>query len=128
MKVGILQFELLLRDSHSLKDKRRVVKSLKDRLHREHLVAVAEVAAHEQRNVAVMGLACVSADGGYIAALLDRITAKLERLEDATLGEISREILSEDQIAGQPVDDQGEPLWTPDERRDTEAGADGQEN
>ena len=43
MVVGILQFELLVPGATSLKDKRRVVKSVKDRLHREHLVSVAEV-------------------------------------------------------------------------------------
>ncbi len=42
--VGILQFELLIRQRRSLKDKRRVVRSVRDRLHREHLVSVAETA------------------------------------------------------------------------------------
>jgi uncharacterized protein YlxP (DUF503 family) len=93
MVIGILQFELIIHGSESLKDKRRVVRSVKDRLHRQHLVAVAEVGAQDVLNVAVMGLACVGADGGRVGEVLDKITAKLRALGDAELGEISRQIV-----------------------------------
>src|ERR1041384_8063343 len=63
MVIGLLQFELVIHGSESLKDKRRVVRSVKDRLHREHMVAVAEVASQEVLNLAVLGLACVGSDG-----------------------------------------------------------------
>ena len=49
MVVGILQIEVSIDGSTSLKDKRRVVSSLKDRLHREHQVSVAEVDLLERR-------------------------------------------------------------------------------
>ena len=54
MIVGILQFELLIHHAESLKDKRRVVHSVKDKLHREHQVSVAEVAHQENMRVAVI--------------------------------------------------------------------------
>jgi len=93
MVVGVLQFELLIPWAESLKDKRRVVRSVKDRLHRQHLVSVAEVSAQDVLNVARMGLAVVTNDGAHAASLLDRIEAKLRGMTDAELGETSREIL-----------------------------------
>lgn len=41
--IAVLSLELRLDESHSLKDKRQVVKSLKDRLRARHNVAVAEI-------------------------------------------------------------------------------------
>jgi uncharacterized protein YlxP (DUF503 family) len=101
MVIGILQFELLIRGAGSLKDKRRVVSSLKDRLHREHLVSIAEVALQDNMNVARLALALVGSDGKHVGQTLDRITAKLQALHDAELSSMSREVLHEPQ--GQPV-------------------------
>ncbi len=108
MIIGTLQFELLIHDAESLKDKRRVVKSLKDRLHREHLVSIAETAALENPARAVMGLAVVGADGKRIAATLDRVTAKLRALTDAELGACTRELIhgtvqDDDAVSEDPV-------------------------
>ena len=93
MIIGVLQFELLIHGSESLKDKRSVVKSVKDRLHREHMVAVAEVASHEILNQAILGLAVVGNDGAVIGSTLDRITEKMRSLRDAELGFTRRELL-----------------------------------
>lgn len=93
MVVGILQFELHIHDAESLKDKRRVISSVRDRLHREHLVSVAEVAAQDTLNLAVMGLALVGNEGGHIGRTLDSITAKLRALGDAELGLTSRRLI-----------------------------------
>lgn len=90
MLIGTLQLELLIHGAESLKDKRRVVRSLKDRLHREHLVSVAEVARHDAPQVAVIGLALVGHDGHAVSASLDRILAKVRALVDAELGEVTR--------------------------------------
>lgn len=93
MVIGVLQFELLIHDAGSLKDKRRVVRSVKDRLHREHLVAVAEVGTLEALNVATMAVALVGTDGAKVGSTLDRITEKLRTLRDAELGGARRELI-----------------------------------
>lgn len=98
MVLGILQFELLIHGSESLKDKRRVVRSVKDRLHREHLVSIAEVAAQDKLNVAVMALACVGSEGGRVGEVLDHVTEKLRAVPGAELGDTSRKILHQDEI------------------------------
>ena len=93
MIIGILQFELLIHGSESLKDKRRVVRSVKDRLHREHQVSVAEVGTQHALNVATLGLALVGSDGRHVGEVLDQITAKLRAVPDAELGDTTRELL-----------------------------------
>ena len=96
MIIGLLHFELLIHGAESLKDKRSVVKSVKDRLHREHMVAVAEVASLEILNQAVMALVVVGTDGQVIGSTLDRITEKLRGLRDAELGFARRELIRPD--------------------------------
>lgn len=115
MFVGILQFELLIRGAESLKDKRRVVRSVKDRLHREHLVSVAEIGALEHQQLALMGLSFVSNSAGHVSNVLDRVVEKLRALHDAELGHLQRDVLQGDQLPAGP----GEaPLWTEGERRE----------
>lgn len=99
MVVGILQFDLLIHGAESLKDKRRVVLSVKDRLRRDFHVSVAEISALDSMHVARMGLALVGNDGKHIGAMLDRVTAELRALHDAELGETSRELLYGTDIA-----------------------------
>ncbi|MBL0926304.1 MAG: DUF503 domain-containing protein [Phycisphaerales bacterium] len=119
MFIGILQFELVIVASESLKDKRSVVKSLKDRLHREHLCSVAEVGALDDHRLAFMGLAVVAESARRCAEVLDRISVKLRAVEGAQLGDCSRQIVSAADVSPDTADD-GSPLWTPQESRRAE--------
>jgi uncharacterized protein YlxP (DUF503 family) len=60
--VGLLTFELRLDHAHSLKDKRQVVKSLKDRLRSRFNVAVAETGEQEKWQHAIVSAVTVSSD------------------------------------------------------------------
>lgn len=108
MILGILQFDLHIHDAQSLKDKRKVVLSVKDRLHREHMVAVAEVAHQDTLNLARMGLAMVGSDGKYVGQTLDRIVAKLRQLTDAELGDVSRQVIESSQVEGTESSEEGD--------------------
>lgn len=77
MIVGSLQVRLLLRESRSLKDKRQVVRSIKDRLRNGFNVSIAEVDALDNRQVAVLGLAMVSNEASHIRAAFDSIVQAL---------------------------------------------------
>jgi uncharacterized protein YlxP (DUF503 family) len=94
MVIGVLQFELLIPGAGSLKEKRAVVRSVKDRLHREHQVSVAEVARQDNVQIAVLAVAVAGSDGARIGQILDRISNKLRSLRNAELGETFREIIS----------------------------------
>jgi len=73
MTIGVLQLELSIGDAMSLKDKRRVVKSLKDRIAHGHNVSVAEVGALDLHRTAILGIAMVSNDSKYVEGALSKI-------------------------------------------------------
>lgn len=73
MIVGVLQLELSITDAMSLKDKRRVVKSLKDRIAHGHNVSIAEVGALDLHRVAILGIAMVANDKGYVEGGLSKL-------------------------------------------------------
>ena len=77
MIVGSLRVRLLVREARSLKDKRQVVKSIKDRLRNEFNVSVAEVEAQDNRQLVVLGLAMVSNEADHVRAAFGQILAAL---------------------------------------------------
>jgi uncharacterized protein YlxP (DUF503 family) len=66
MVVGIVRVELHLPAAQSLKDKRQVVRSLKDRLRERVGASVAEVEFQDLWQRAAIGLAVVGVDGGQV--------------------------------------------------------------
>ncbi|MEM9374123.1 MAG: DUF503 domain-containing protein [Planctomycetota bacterium] len=94
MIVGVLQAELRIDWARSLKDKRTVARSLKDRLHRSHQVSVAEVGAQEVHNALLLGVAAAGSSGPQVAAMLDGVQRKLGALGDAELVACQREVLN----------------------------------
>ena len=70
--VGLCTIELFIADSHSLKDKRQVLLSLKDRLRQKFNLSVAEVDAQDLWQKAVLALACVANDGRHVNQVLDQ--------------------------------------------------------
>ena len=79
MIVGSLRVRLLIREARSLKDKRQVVQSVKDRLRERFNVSVAEVEAQEHRQLAVIGVAMVGAEAGHVRGALQQIAELLRR-------------------------------------------------
>ena len=73
MVVGVLQVEIAIPDAFSLKDKRRVVKSLKDRIAHGHNVSIAEVGALDELRRSILGVAMVSNDSRYVRGALDKL-------------------------------------------------------
>ena len=79
MIVGSLRLRLYLRESRSRKDKRQVIRSIKDRLRNSFNVSVAEVEALENRQLAVLGVAMVGHDGSHVRAILQQIVELLRK-------------------------------------------------
>ncbi|MCC7144932.1 MAG: DUF503 domain-containing protein [Phycisphaeraceae bacterium] len=92
--MGILQVELGIDWATSLKDKRRVVTSLKDRLHRAHLVSVAEVETQDDHHVATLGITLASNSVPHVQSVLDTILAQLAEQRDCVLRNHAKEILT----------------------------------
>lgn len=85
MFVGTLQVTLHLEQTFSLKDKRRVVKSLMTKLQNDFNISIAEVDHLEEHRMAALGVAIVANDGRFTQQVLDRIVARLEGHPDVML-------------------------------------------
>jgi uncharacterized protein YlxP (DUF503 family) len=77
MIVGTLRVRLLLREARTLKDKRQVVQSIKDRLRQSFNVAVAEVEAQDNRQLAVVGFAMIGPETHALKVSLGQIVEAL---------------------------------------------------
>jgi uncharacterized protein YlxP (DUF503 family) len=78
MHVGVCTIDLRLPGNGSLKEKRRVVKSIVARVTREFNVSVAEVDEQNTWQRAVLGVACVSASASYAHGQLERVVQWIE--------------------------------------------------
>ena len=73
MVVGICTVELFIPDGQSLKSKRQVLSSLKDRIRGKFNVSVAEVGEQDLWQKAVLGVACVANEKAYVNQVLDQV-------------------------------------------------------
>ena len=71
--VGVLTLEMRIAYAHSLKDKRHVVKSLKDRLRHKFNIAVAEIGSQDLWQHAVVAAVTVSGDRGHAETVLQAV-------------------------------------------------------
>ena len=94
MHIGILQFTIEIPHAGSLKDKRSVIKSMKDRLRQRHNISIAEIDDHESWNVGTLGVVMVGTDVSYVNGALDKIVDALDEWRDATLDDHQIEIIS----------------------------------
>lgn len=77
MIIGSLRVRLLVRQSRSLKDKRQVVLSIKDRLRNAFNVSVAEIEAQDHRQLIVLGVAMVGNEAKHVRTTFEQIVAAL---------------------------------------------------
>jgi len=94
MVIGICTLTLDIPHSKSLKDKRRVVKSITSRVRNQFNVSVAEVDAHDVWQSAVIGIACVSNDASYAHGLLEKVVQMISNSRfDAQVADYEIEML-----------------------------------
>lgn len=73
MVVGVCTIDLHLPGTGSLKDKRRILLSLKERIKKAYNVSIAEVDGNDLWQRAVLGVACVANEGRYVNQVLDGV-------------------------------------------------------
>jgi uncharacterized protein len=93
MHVGILQVEISIPDAMSLKDKRQVVKSLKDRIAHGHNVSIAEVGALDEHRRCILGIAMVSNDKRYVEGAMSKLVDFVRMEPRASLTDFQIELL-----------------------------------
>lgn len=91
--IGVLEFSLSIQDAQSLKEKRRVVRSIKDRLAHRHNISIAEVADQDVWQRATLALACVGNEDHFVRGILEEIVRELDRHAEAILVDYDLELL-----------------------------------
>ena len=89
MHVGVCQLTLRLAASHSLKEKRQVVRSVLERVRRQFNASVAEVEEQDAWQTAVLGIAVVSNQSAHAEQQVARIVHAIEaaRIDAEIVGE-----------------------------------------
>lgn len=93
MIVGICSIELRLAENHDLKGKRKVLKSVKDRVRNRFNVSIAEIDGLDAWQRSTIGVACVSKDRGQVESTLAHVAAFVEDLNLASVESVHTEIL-----------------------------------
>lgn len=79
--------------ARSLKDRRRVVHSFRDRVRARMSVSIAEVGDLERYQVATLGVSVVARDSQHCSELLSEVSGEARRLRDALLIDLTTEIV-----------------------------------
>jgi uncharacterized protein YlxP (DUF503 family) len=80
MPVGLLTLELHIPDAQSLKDKRQVLRGLKDKLRRDFNVAVAELEHHDTWQRSVVGIVTISNEEKHVREMLQKVLDEADRI------------------------------------------------
>ena len=89
MPIAILTLELRMEAAHSLKDKRQVLRSLKDRLRGKFNVAVAELDSNDLWQRATVGVVSVSGSKDYLTGLMQNVEREAARITNNNGAEIT---------------------------------------
>ena len=92
MVVRVLVFSLGLHDARSLKEKRMVLKSLKDRLRKRFNVSVAETGDHDLWNRTQLAVAFVTSDGTEADRTAGRVDRFIEESGKAQILDVRSEV------------------------------------
>ena len=91
MVIGVLKLELAIPGATSLKDKRRAIKSLKDRLSARHNVSVAEVDHLDSHRSAGLAVVMVSNDRRFTDSCLSKIVDEVRVARSVCLADYGLE-------------------------------------
>lgn len=93
MVIGLQTFDLRIPGASSLKAKRSVLKSLKDRLRGRFNVALAETGFQDVHDRAEIGVVTLGASRGQVDTTLDRVDAFVASEPRVIVGPVRRELL-----------------------------------
>jgi uncharacterized protein len=91
--IGSLVVTLHVPESHSLKEKRQVVRSVVERVRRTFNVAVAEVDDQDTWQLATLGVACISGDGRHADEICQKVLRYIEDEGEALVTQSRFELL-----------------------------------
>lgn len=98
MWIGWIEFDLLLGDIHSLKEKRGVVRPLVAELRRRFSVAAAEVGEQDLHRRAVVGISAVAGTSAHVVDVLDEVERFVADRPEFVLLSARRRLLESDDL------------------------------
>jgi uncharacterized protein len=98
MWLGLVSCELVVPGARSLKEKRRAVRSLVDRMYRRHRVSVAETGLHDLHQRAEISIAVVGRSEAEVERLLASLRGMTDDLHDAAVAHWEEQVMDRDQI------------------------------
>ncbi|MFT5365675.1 MAG: hypothetical protein ACI8V2_000615 [Candidatus Latescibacterota bacterium] len=93
MTIGICRFELYLPTCQSLKDKRRLLKSLIARIQNKFNVSVSELEENDLRQKALVGVAVISNASTHANQMLSKIVEMIDRETEIVMMDYTLELL-----------------------------------
>ena len=94
MKIGVLRVYFMILDAHSLKEKRMVLRSLKDRLLNKFNISVAEIGSNDKWQVGELGIAAVANDGKHVNSVMDEVKKFIQMNPAIRVIETAVEVIS----------------------------------
>ena len=91
--IGVLLFALYIPSAQSLKEKRMVLKSLKDKMRRKFNVSIAELDQDDKWQLATCGISMIGNDQRYIDSCLQNILSYIESMNGAEISDYHIEFL-----------------------------------
>ena len=79
MLLGICTINLYFPDSHSLKDKRSIIKSIKLRIRKNFNVSVSEINHYDLWKNTTLGIACIGNEKRYLNGVLNEVMKFIEQ-------------------------------------------------
>ena len=93
MVIGVCTVELHIPDQGSLKGKRQVLLSLKDRVRQKFNVSISELDGHELWQRSVLGVACISNEKRHVNQQMDQVLSMIRRMPSVEVIQTSLEML-----------------------------------
>jgi uncharacterized protein len=91
--VGVCRLTLMAPESHSLKEKRMILRSIKDRTRLKFNVAIAEVGAQDNWQEAVLGFAVVANERRFVQEMVEKIVNYIDGLAIAKIIDDEKDII-----------------------------------
>ena len=86
--IAVLTLEIRIEGAHSLKDKRQVMRSLKDKLRVSFNVSVAELEQTDLWQRATLGVVSISSSTDYLRGLMENVERAAMRIANNAGGEV----------------------------------------
>ena len=93
MIIGIMSIQVSVFEAMTLKDKRRIIKSLKDRVRNKYNVSIAEVGHNDSIRTAILGVALVANKSRFVNSVLSEVVNFVRSIPQLTLVDYNIEMV-----------------------------------